>query len=161
MPALIPCMVVEDDPIQSFVLREQLKFMGYASQGAENAFQALDLLERRDFAVALMDVRMPGMNGWQATETIRASPRPWRNIPIICVTAFAFLSDIKRAFASGMDAYISKPYAYETLGKLIQMVLRESAEGRVSNCGEQACIEHLTPSCCYRRRRRHGVAVCF
>jgi CheY-like chemotaxis protein len=154
-------MVVEDDPIQNFVLREQLKFMGYASQGAENAYQALDLLERREFAVALMDVRMPGMNGWQATETIRASPRPWRNIPIICVTAFAFLSDIKRAFASGMDAYISKPYAYETLHKLIQAVLRESAEGRMSNCGKRACIEYLTPSCCYRRRIGHDAAACF
>ncbi len=161
MPALISCLVVEDDPIQNFVLREQLKFMGYASQGVENAHQAMELLERKSYAVALMDVRMPGMDGWQAAKAIRASHRPWRNMPIICVTAFAFSSDVEHAFASGMDAYIAKPYSCETLRELILAVLRESAEGIPPNCGGQAGIEYLAPLCCYQRRIRQGTAICF
>lgn len=160
MPAPTFCMVVDDDPIQRFVMREQLEFMGYVSQSAGNAFQALKLLEQGDFAIALMDVRMPGMNGWQAAETIRASPRPWRNIPIICVTAFAYLSDIKRAFVAGMNAYIAKPYTCEDLRQLLQAVLRESAGGHPPAWSEQACIEHLNPSCCYLRRPAHGAAAC-
>ena len=71
-----------------------------------------------------MDIRMPEMNGYEATRTIRADKRPdAKTIPIIAMTANAFEEDVKEALESGMNAHIAKPLdigtLYKTLNKLL------------------------------------------
>ncbi len=77
-----------------------------------------------DYAAILMDVRMPEMDGLEATAAIRALDRPdAKRIPIIALTANAFDEDVQRSMQAGMNAHLSKPvessHLIQTLGELI------------------------------------------
>jgi CheY-like chemotaxis protein len=71
----------------------------------------LELVEKRDFELILMDIQMPEMDGLQATAEIRfrESQKKGRHIPIIAMTAHAMAGDRERCLDSGMDGYIAKP----------------------------------------------------
>lgn len=78
---------------------------------ANDGAQALDLLNDTDFDLVLMDCHMPVMNGYEATQEIRAFDDPDKQkIPIIAMTANAMQKDIDKCFEVGMDAYIGKPF---------------------------------------------------
>lgn len=151
MPDPIQCLVIEDDPVHGFVLKEQLELMGYVPCVVASAIQGLDMLGRESFRFALLDIRMPFMDGWQAVRTIRASPGPWRGMPIIVVTALAYQADIRRSFDAGVNGYIAKPHEFETLGLLIREVLREYPDGQLPVWDDNAELVHLAPLCCYLR----------
>ena len=75
-----------------------------------------------------MDVQMPGMNGYEATRAIRASGHPLAGkVPIIAMTANAFVDDVRDAIDSGMDAHIAKPVQLDKLKSTIQEVLDRRA----------------------------------
>jgi len=76
---------------------------------AENGFEALDLLQKHDFAVILMDIHVPKMDGVTAAREIRALPPPHCDIPIIAVTANAMKGDRETYLDAGMNDYVSKP----------------------------------------------------
>ena len=61
------------------------------------------------YDAVLMDIRMPGMDGYEAAQAIRALDRPDRSIPIIAMTADAFAGDIQKCLDAGMDDHIAKP----------------------------------------------------
>ena len=76
------------------------------------------------YDLILMDVQMPVMNGYEATRTIRAGTHPEaRRIPIIAMTANAFVDDVRDAIESGMDAHIAKPVQIDNLKATIGQVL--------------------------------------
>ena len=95
---------------------------------AENGKIALEMFEKSSpnyYAAILMDMRMPEMDGLQATEAIRNLSRPdAKTIPIIALTANAFDEDVQRSLQSGLNAHLSKPVnpdvLFDTLEKLIQ-----------------------------------------
>ena len=71
----------------------------------------------------LMDIQMPVMDGYQATREIRKLPNPeLASIPILAITANAFEEDKKKAFAAGMNAFISKPFKVEKLMEALRQV---------------------------------------
>lgn len=73
------------------------------------------------YHLVLMDLRMPVMNGYEATRTIRAMERPdAKTIPIIAMTADAFSEDIHRCLECGMDAHVAKPLDMRELLRLLQ-----------------------------------------
>jgi len=72
-----------------------------------------------------MDLRMPVMNGYEATEAIRKSGRPDADIPIIAMTADAFSEDIQRCLACGMNAHTAKPLDMQELMRILQKLLFE------------------------------------
>lgn len=75
----------------------------------------------------LMDVQMPVMNGYQATEAIRTCGHPdARTIPIAAMTANAFTEDVENALAAGMNAHISKPIDMNTLRATVVKLLEEN-----------------------------------
>ena len=76
----------------------------------------------------LMDMRMPEMDGIEATRAIRAMDRPdARKIPIIALTASAFDEDVRRSLDAGLDAHVSKPVEPETLFGTLQALMKPRA----------------------------------
>ena len=80
------------------------------------------------YDLILMDVQMPVMDGYEATKAIRSSSHPMAGmIPVIAMTANAFVDDVRDALASGMDAHIAKPVQIDNLKATIQQVLDSRA----------------------------------
>ncbi|QDU94439.1 response regulator [Lignipirellula cremea] len=103
-------LVVEDTPANQKVVRAILARRGHAIEIAQNGREAIDQVKSNDYDVVLMDVQMPTMDGFQATEAIRQmSRRDKASIPIVAMTAHAMQGDRERCLAAGMDGYISKP----------------------------------------------------
>ena len=82
------------------------------------------------YDVILMDIQMPKMNGYQATEAIRKLPDERAQVPIIAMTANAFEEDRQAAFAAGMDDYLAKPIEIDKLLRKIVKVLEKEVKRR-------------------------------
>ena len=120
-------LVVEDMELNAEILMDLLEMEGIRSEHAENGQVALDMFSEHPagyYDAILMDVRMPVMDGLEATRAIRALNRPdAKTIPIIAMTANAFDEDVQQSLQAGMNAHLSKPVEpenlYETLGQMI------------------------------------------
>lgn len=111
-------LLVEDNISNQKVTMAMLKHLGYEADLAANGVEALNAMENREYDVVLMDLRMPEMNGLEATEMIHKR-WPKMRTKIIAITAFALEEDKKRCLAAGMDDYISKPVRMNDLEKLL------------------------------------------
>ena len=89
----------------------------------DNGGAAVDAAATHDFDVILMDVRMPGTNGLQATRRIRALPAPRGEVRVIAVTAQAFAEQIETCRQAGMDDHLSKPFKRATLLAAIEKIV--------------------------------------
>lgn len=120
-------LVAEDNDINAEILSELLDMEGATCEITENGQLAVERFERAaegEFDAILMDVQMPVMNGYDATEKIRLMKRPdARSIPIIAMTANAFAEDIKDALNAGMSAHVAKPIDMDLLKKSIHQYL--------------------------------------
>jgi two-component system sensor histidine kinase/response regulator len=119
-------LVVEDNPTNQQVARELLCYEGARVDVADNGQAAIDAvrLASSSFDCVLMDVQMPGMDGYAATRAIRAG-HP-HALPIIAMTANALESDREAALAAGMDDHIGKPF---DLDQLIAVILAHTGRG--------------------------------
>jgi two-component system sensor histidine kinase/response regulator len=108
-------LLVEDHPLNQELACELLRRAGLDVTVANHGREALQRLEAEaGFDAVLMDCQMPVMDGYTATEKLRADPR-WRDLPVIAMTASALAEDRERAFASGMNAHVSKPINVQVL----------------------------------------------
>ena len=120
-------LLAEDTLANRKVIVYALSKRGHEVDVAGTGAEALELVQRRDFDLVLMDVQMPVMDGLEATAAIRKLDDPKRaTLPIIAMTAHAYKSDQERCLAAGMDAYISKPVNRQ---ELIEMVERLAGGG--------------------------------
>lgn len=101
-------LLAEDNLLNQQIARELLEEYGVLIEVANNGREAIDWLQREHFDCVLMDMRMPEMDGVEATRRIRANP-PWRAIPIIAMTANARTEDRNECLQAGMNDFISKP----------------------------------------------------
>jgi len=102
-------LVVEDNKVNQVVVKKMLQRIGIEVDIAENGLAALEKLESNSYDLVFMDVRMPVMNGYVATETIRARTDGLADIPILALTAEATKSDVKKCLQAGMNVHLSKP----------------------------------------------------
>ena len=107
-------LVAEDNPSNQKVLVEMLKRLGYKPDVAADGREVLQALERQDYDLVLMDIRMPEMDGITATREIRKI-WPESGPKIIAITAFALEGDREKCLNAGMDDYISKPVQKKAL----------------------------------------------
>jgi len=111
-------LVVEDEPVNQEVALLVLEDVGLQVDLADDGAHAVELAQRNDYALILMDMQMPVMNGIEATRAIQAEPRH-RHTPILAMTANAFAEDRARCLAAGMKDYIAKPFVPELLYKTL------------------------------------------
>lgn len=117
-----PCvLLVEDYEANIMVASHFLDYLGYSHEVARNGAEAFEKFKAKRYAAILMDVQMPELNGFDATQLIRQyeAANQLQRITIIGMTAHALAGDKERCLASGMDDYIPKPVSEEELkGKL-------------------------------------------
>jgi PAS domain S-box-containing protein len=136
MPKQYCILLAEDNAINQRVAQQTLKKMGHEIITAGNGKQALELLAGREFDLILMDVQMPEMDGFEATQAIRAQERQTgAHIPIIAMTAHAMKGDRERCLEAGMDGYVSKPIHSEDVAREMDRVLAGSAAQQLAHSG--------------------------
>lgn len=121
-------LVVEDNEINAEITRKILERRKIETDHAANGEQAVDYFERSaiwDYDAILMDIRMPVMDGLDATKCIRASNRPDKNVPIIALSANAFEEDIERTQEAGMDGHLEKPVNPEDIYEKLNTLFAE------------------------------------
>lgn len=108
-------LVAEDNQVNQLVAKKILEKLGCTCEIAANGVECLKLLEEQTFDIILMDCMMPEMDGFEATQKIRASDSSYANIPIIAFTANSMPEDQRKCLNAGMNDYISKPVNIERL----------------------------------------------
>jgi CheY-like chemotaxis protein len=121
-------LIVEDNLDNLSIYTTVLEFMGYEVQSAKDGATGLTMASELMPDLILMDVAMPGVDGWEATQRLKADPATQR-IPIIVLTAHALESHRAKAFDSGADGYVAKPADPMTVVRAIRKLLGESTEG--------------------------------
>jgi len=108
-------VLVDDDPRNVFALSSVLERRGMKVLTASNGAEAIQLINATpDLAIVLMDIMMPGMDGYQAIAAIRKNP-VWRRLPIIALTAKAMKGDREKCLEAGASDYLAKPVNTEQL----------------------------------------------
>ena len=122
-------LAAEDNFLNAGILTELLELEGATVEIVENgqlAVERFEACEPGEFDAILMDVQMPVMNGHAATRVIRALERPdARTIPIIAMTADAFVEDEKAALAAGMNAHVAKPLEIADLKRAVDRLVEK------------------------------------
>lgn len=113
-------LVVDDDQDILQLVSIHLTREGYGVERASDAQQALDLLEEKEVDLAIVDVMMPGMNGFELTEILTKE----LDIPVILLTAKGQLEDKEKGFIAGSEDYIVKPFEPKELLFRVAVVLR-------------------------------------
>jgi PAS domain S-box-containing protein len=108
-------LLVEDEPLNRFAGVALLERCGAEIEAAENGVDAVAAAARARYDLILMDMRLPGLDGLEATRRIRALAGPNRNTPILALTANAFAEDIARCHKAGMNGHLVKPLDLDTL----------------------------------------------
>ena len=123
-------LLAEDNAINAEIIMMVLDMREMEADLAENGQKAVDLFAQSKpgyYSAILMDMRMPVMDGLEATRTIRAMDREdARTIPMIALTANAFDEDVQRSMQAGLNAHLSKPVEPEVLYKTLEKLIKES-----------------------------------
>ena len=147
-------LVVEDNVVNAMVVEAFVARMGHEPLVAPTAEEGLSLLETQSFDLVLMDISLPGIDGIEATQRIRAhSDAAIRSLPVIAMSAHVFDSEVAQHLQSGMDAFIGKPIAPDGLAETIARVLGHARDGRGGGGGERDTATPARSSIrpCWRR----------
>ncbi len=133
-------LLVDDNEINQQVAQEILHQMGLHVDVAANGWQALEMLQADEYDLVLMDVQMPVMDGYEATQKIRSNPR-WTNLPVIAMTAHAMSEHREKSLQAGMNDQINKPVNPDELFEVISKytktsTLTSSAVGQLKQEGD-------------------------
>jgi two-component system, sensor histidine kinase and response regulator len=120
-------LLAEDSPVNQRLAVGLLRRNGHLVTVAANGKQAVDAFQNEPFDLVFMDVQMPEMDGFEATERIRAFEEKGHHVPIIAMTAHAMKGDRERCLQSGMDAYLAKPIRPRELYEIIAAYTPENA----------------------------------
>jgi signal transduction histidine kinase/CheY-like chemotaxis protein len=120
-------LLVEDNVINQKLATVLIERLGYANDLAADGAQAVALAAQRPYALILMDVQMPVMNGFEATRAIRSGGGVNAKTPIIALTANAMQSDKDACFAAGMNDFLTKPFNRQGLAEIVERNLKSMA----------------------------------
>lgn len=111
---MVKVLYVEDEPLQRELVNQLLQLAGVDIQLAENGFEGVEKAKEWIPDVVLMDIRMPGMNGFETIEKIREIPEI-ADTPVVVLSAWATSQHTARAKALGVQWYITKPFNLDDL----------------------------------------------
>lgn len=115
-------ILIAEDNDSNFILMSYILKKYYQFDRAKNGQEAVEMVENGDYAIILMDIKMPVMDGLEATKAIKEK-HP--DLPIIALTANAFDSDRQLAFDAGCSDFLSKPVSSEQCLSTIRKILGE------------------------------------
>jgi len=120
-------LVVEDEPRMLDLLRRGLTEEGYAVTTATDGPTGLDLASNYEFEVVILDIMLPGMNGFEIARRLRRSRR---KVPILMLTARDAVADIVQGLDLGADDYLTKPFSFEVLLARVRALARRGPVSR-------------------------------
>jgi PAS domain S-box-containing protein len=124
-------LLAEDQPVNQRLAVRLLEKRGHSVVFANNGREALDFLAHEAVDLVLMDMQMPEMDGFEATDTIRQEEKTTgQHLPIIAMTAFAVKGDRERCLAAGCDDYLAKPIDSRSFLDLVERLGNSSADRR-------------------------------
>lgn len=126
-PRLPSVLVADDFADGRELLAEYLTFRGFTVHTAADGEQAIQIARSARPDIVLMDLSMPGIDGWQAARMLKDDPRT-RDIIVLAVTAHAMKSETEAARLAGCDGIICKPFDITTLGNALPRVLTHGAK---------------------------------
>jgi CheY-like chemotaxis protein/HPt (histidine-containing phosphotransfer) domain-containing protein len=162
-------LLAEDYPTNQEVAIRHLQRAGYQVELAENGQQATELCKRKHYDLILMDIQMPVMDGFKATEKIRSHEKELANSNsqsatrsvIIAMTAHAQKKYREKCLESGMDDYISKPLRRRELLAIVDKWVNKIAESPLSLGTEEAGTQKLQPEKTENRQYQKIVPIDF
>jgi CheY-like chemotaxis protein len=131
-------LIADDYDDNRELLRLMLEAGGHATREARDGHECVEAARSAPPDLALIDLSMPRLDGWDTLRELRADPRT-RSVPCVAVTAFAAEHDRRRALDAGFDAYISKPFRARELTETVERLLaarRGAANGDDSADGD-------------------------
>jgi CheY-like chemotaxis protein len=160
-------LLVEDEAAIACRIRESLEKARYTVDWARDGVEALALAQEREYAAIILDLMLPGVDGWEVCETLRRRRDP---TPILMLTARGALEDRIRGFEIGADDYLPKPFALPELRVRVRALIRRSAvhrtrliriddleidteARRVSRSGREIPLTRVCPGAGLERRR--------
>ena len=117
---LPPILVVDDNQDNAEIIRQYLEVRGYPISVAHNGDEALAMFETVRPALVLLDVMMPGRDGWEVCRIMKQHPKLGRSVRIVMVTALDEWEDKREALQIGADDYVEKPFDLPTLATTVQ-----------------------------------------
>jgi DNA-binding response OmpR family regulator len=105
-------LLVEDEQSLGSIIAENLESAGFQVMHVMNGEQALDALSKNEFSILILDVMMPGMDGFELARTVRQNDE---NVPILFLTSKTMPQDVVEGFESGGNDYLRKPFAMQEL----------------------------------------------
>ena len=132
-------LLCEDNTINQRLAKKVIENFGFEITIANHGQEGIDLLQKKNFDLILMDLQMPIMDGYQATQYIREVLKS--QIPIIAMTAHSLIGEQQKCFEIGMNAYVPKPFKQEDLFDKIQTVTNLSPSSIIDNQPSQATVE--------------------
>ena len=115
-----PILVVDDNPDNTEIIREYLEVRGYPIAVAHDGDEALALFERIRPRLVLLDVMMPGRDGWEVCRLMKQHPSLGRAVRIVMVTALDEWDDKRQALETGADDYVEKPFDLRRLAATVE-----------------------------------------
>ncbi len=120
-------LIVEDIAVNQLIARKMIEKYGHHADVAGNGLEAIDALNKKNYDLVFMDVRMPEMDGLTATATIRRGTTGNPDIYIVAMTANATSQDVQECLAAGMNDFVSKPIKIEMIEESILKYLQQNA----------------------------------
>lgn len=117
-----PILIVDDSPVNLKLARLVLEGEGYVVRTANDAEEALRMLETYSPRLVLMDIQLPGIDGLELTRRLKADPSR-SSIIVVALTAYAMKGDEEKALAAGCDGYITKPIDVDGLPRVVARLL--------------------------------------
>lgn len=141
-------LVVEDEPKTADYLRKALSESGYLVEVALNGFDGQHWVQESEFDLIILDVMLPGLDGWQLLQIIR---RKWQT-PVLFLTARDAIDDRVKGLESGADDYLVKPFSYAELLARVRTLLRRGPPREV----EHFSVADLSLDLLRRKVTRNG-----
>ena len=114
-------LLAEDNPMNQKVARRLLEKRGHTITTVANGREAVEAFNQTVFDLVLMDVQMPDMDGWKATQAIRSREQSTGgHVPILALTAHAMKNDQERCYRAGMDGFLTKPFLPDELYEAVE-----------------------------------------
>jgi CheY-like chemotaxis protein len=141
----VDVLIAEDDPVIRLAVRQILEEEGYTCAELEDGRDVLDVAVESRPRLVLLDLMMPGIDGFTAAEQLRADPRT-RDIKIHCLTALDFPAARRAALRSGCDVFLSKPFDVEGLLDVVRVALHKGSQEPQAELARTPESPHIEPA---------------